>query len=195
VLKQRCASGTQTSFRPDSLQRERTYTCEPDEVVSYAGSSHSGQNRHLASPRYWGSFHEFSSDGSRPSDPSCASAPPTTTKWALSAHLLPHFARFRLSEITVEVDRYKRAKAREGALSPGVIDKTLTRLAQILEDAVEYGRLRAGLVASAGVKHGRELPALVLLSGRDRRAAGAIRVAPHPRPGRPLAEGSPLDIA
>jgi len=130
------------------------------------------------------------------SDPSCASAPPTTTKWALSLHLLSHFARFRLSEITVEeVDRYKRAKAREGALSPGVINKTLTKLAQILEDAVEYGRLRAGLVASAGVKHGRELPALMLLSGRDRRPAGAIRVAPHPRPGRPLAEGSPLDIA
>ncbi|MHB8659871.1 MAG: tyrosine-type recombinase/integrase, partial [Solirubrobacteraceae bacterium] len=44
-----------------------------------------------------------------------------------------------LSRITIaEVDRYKAAKVREGALSPTSINKTITRLAQILEVAVEY---------------------------------------------------------
>ena len=83
----------------------------------------------------------------------------------LTKHLLPFFAKHRLSEITVEeVDRYRRAKVREREqlaakpqhvevtdkrgrrvrlrvrpLSNAIINKTLTRLAQILEEAVEYG--------------------------------------------------------
>jgi integrase len=60
-------------------------------------------------------------------------------KWALSLHLLPFFAGHRLSQITIrEVDRYKTAKAAEGILGANAINKTLTRLAQILELAVEY---------------------------------------------------------
>ena len=79
-------------------------------------------------------------------------------EWSLSYHLLPFFSRHRLSEITVrEVDRYKAAKARERAtldarrssgekrvplgLSANTTNKTLVRLAQILEVAVEYGML------------------------------------------------------
>lgn len=62
--------------------------------------------------------------------------------WALELHLLPFFADHRLDEITIEeVDRYKRQKASEGALSAATTNKTLTRLAQVLEDAVEYGHL------------------------------------------------------
>jgi integrase len=83
----------------------------------------------------------------------------------LTRHLLPFFAKHRLSAITVEeVDRYRRAKVRERELlavkprhvevtdkrgrrvrvrvrplSNAIINKTLTRLAQILEEAVEYG--------------------------------------------------------
>ncbi len=58
---------------------------------------------------------------------------------ALESHLLPYFAGHRLSEITRrEVDDYKTAKLREGKLGANQINKTLTRLAQILEDAVEY---------------------------------------------------------
>lgn len=54
--------------------------------------------------------------------------------WALSYHLLPRFAHHRLSEITPEdIDLYKAAKLREGRLAPNAINKTLTRLAQILE--------------------------------------------------------------
>jgi integrase len=63
-------------------------------------------------------------------------------RWALSNHLLPFFAEYRLSEITVErVDAYKAAKLAAGTLSPASVNKTLTRLAQILSDAVEYGYL------------------------------------------------------
>jgi integrase len=87
-------------------------------------------------------FHEFASEWLASKRPELRERTADDYEWALSSHLLPHFARFRLSEITVEeVDRYKRAKARQGRLSPGVINKTLTRLAQILEDAVEYGYL------------------------------------------------------
>jgi integrase len=80
----------------------------------------------------------------------------------ITVHLLPFFARHRLSQITVqEVDRYRQAQVREGErrraaiaaghpindgrggtlrpLSPTTINKTVTRLGQILEDAVEYG--------------------------------------------------------
>src|SRR5262249_28115042 len=60
--------------------------------------------------------------------------------WALSCHLLHFFARHRLSEITVaEVDRYRAAKVREGRLNPTSINKTLTRLGQILDVADERG--------------------------------------------------------
>jgi hypothetical protein len=42
---------------------------------------------------------------------------------------------------TEEVDGYKAAKLREGRLEPGQINKTLVRLAQVLEEAVEYGHI------------------------------------------------------
>lgn len=81
-------------------------------------------------------------------------------EWALSYHLVPFFKDHRVSQITVrEVDRYKAAKARErGALdarrakgeknlplglSANTVNKTITRLAQILEVAVEYGMIPA----------------------------------------------------
>jgi integrase len=60
--------------------------------------------------------------------------------WQLRCHLLPFFGERRLSEITIaEVDRYRRQEAREGSLSVSSINKTITRLAQILELALEYG--------------------------------------------------------
>jgi integrase len=59
--------------------------------------------------------------------------------WALSHHLLPFFAQHRVSAITIaEVDRFKAAKLAEGRLAPSQINKCLVRLAQILEEAVEY---------------------------------------------------------
>jgi integrase len=85
-------------------------------------------------------------------------------RWALTHHLLPFFAKNRVSQITKqEVDRYKTTKIREretcerereqarnrGELLPvrglgnNQINKTITRLAQILEAAVDYDLLPA----------------------------------------------------
>jgi integrase len=59
-------------------------------------------------------------------------------RWELSSHLLPFFASHRLSEITIaEVDRYRQQKVREDTLSATSINKTIMRLAQILEVALE----------------------------------------------------------
>ena len=67
-------------------------------------------------------------------------------KWALTNHLLPFFSDHRLSQITVaEVDRYRAAKVRERELSQvkrtlsnNSINKTIKRLAQVLDVAVEH---------------------------------------------------------
>ena len=57
---------------------------------------------------------------------------------AVVHHLLPHFKNHELRQITVaEVDRYREAKQREGRLSAGQINKTITRLGQILDVAHE----------------------------------------------------------
>lgn len=59
-------------------------------------------------------------------------------EWALNYHLLPFFENHLISRITrAEVDRYRRAKVEAGVLCANSINKTLTRLAQILEYAVE----------------------------------------------------------
>ena len=67
---------------------------------------------------------------------------PTTVldyRWQLTLHLLPFFAQHRLSQITIkEVDRYRQAKVAEGVLGADSINRTITRLGQILELAVEY---------------------------------------------------------
>lgn len=60
-------------------------------------------------------------------------------EWQLSCHLLPFFRAHRLSQITVqEVDRYRQSQVHRDQISPSSINKTITRLAQILEVAVEY---------------------------------------------------------
>jgi integrase len=63
-------------------------------------------------------------------------------RWELTDHLLPFFAGKRLDAIKVEdVDAYRRRKLAEGRLSASSINKTITRLAQILEVAQEYGHV------------------------------------------------------
>lgn len=63
-------------------------------------------------------------------------------KWCLQNHLLGWFGEMRLSAITIEdVDRYARAKQREGSLSNNTINKTLVNLGSILGTALEYGRI------------------------------------------------------
>jgi integrase len=85
------------------------------------------------------SFHEFASEWLE--EVNQEGLKPNTIaeyRWELCDHLLPAFAGHRLTEITVaEVDRYRQAKVGEGALSATSINKTITRLGQILEVAVE----------------------------------------------------------
>jgi site-specific recombinase XerC len=70
--------------------------------------------------------------------PSLREATVDNYRWALSYHLLPFFAKHRLAQITVaEVDRYRAAKLRAGHLGATSINKTLSRLSQILDVAEE----------------------------------------------------------
>jgi integrase len=85
------------------------------------------------------SFHEFASDWLHAlRDEGLAASTLADYSWQLSNHLLPFFAEHRLPEITIaEVDRYRQHKVREEGLNPTSINKTITRLGQILEVAVE----------------------------------------------------------
>ena len=87
-------------------------------------------------------FHEFASSWFDRHRPEWKDGTAEDYRWALSHHLLPFFAEHRLSQITVrEVDRYKSGKVAEGRLGMATINKTMTRLGQILEEAVEYEHL------------------------------------------------------
>jgi integrase len=95
----------------------------------------------VVAPREEPSFHAFASEWLAMREREGLGARTVEHyRWALVNHLLPFFARHKLSEITVrEVDRYKTGKAAEGVLSPSSVNKTLKTLAQIGDAAVEYG--------------------------------------------------------
>jgi integrase len=87
-------------------------------------------------------FHEFASEWMAAREPELKPGTIADYRRSLELHLLPRFADKRLDQITVEdVDNYRTAKLREGRLSPNIVNKTLTRLAQILEVAAEYGHI------------------------------------------------------
>ncbi|MGH2964380.1 MAG: tyrosine-type recombinase/integrase [Solirubrobacterales bacterium] len=87
-------------------------------------------------------FHEFASEWFNRHRPEWRDRTAGDYGWALSYHLLPAFKDHRLSEITVEgIERYKADKLREGRLCPATINKTLTRLGQILDEARRWGRI------------------------------------------------------
>ena len=89
-------------------------------------------------------FHEFASEWLASRRHEFAARTVEDYELALTHHLLPFFKDHRLSEITAhEADRYKAAKVREREqgqvkrpLSNRTINKTLTRLGQILDTAV-----------------------------------------------------------
>lgn len=84
-------------------------------------------------------FHEFASDWLAGRQAELRVSTHYSYEWALRLHLLPFFARHRLSEITIAgVDRYRSFKVRQGQITARSINQTITRLAQILEYAVEY---------------------------------------------------------
>jgi integrase len=105
-------------------------------------------------------FHEFASRWFAMAEPELRESTAEVYKWHLSDHLLPFFQHHRLSDITVaEVDRYRQHKVRERdllrarreagettahrPLSNETINKTIVRLGQVLDLAVEYGHLPA----------------------------------------------------
>lgn len=84
-------------------------------------------------------FHEFASEWFESSKGEWREGTQLDYQWQLSHHLLPFFRDHRLSQITIaEVDRYRTLKVRQGGLSATTINKTITRLSQVLEVAVEY---------------------------------------------------------
>jgi integrase len=83
-------------------------------------------------------FHVFASQWLAEIAPTLRPSTVLDYRWQLSNHLLPFFHAHRLSQISVaEVDRYRATKVSEGVLSPSSINKTLTRLGQILDVADE----------------------------------------------------------
>src|SRR5690348_207883 len=83
-------------------------------------------------------FHEFASEWMAAKSREVREATVLDYSWQLSNHLLPFFHAHRLGDITVaEVDRYREFKVREGSLSTESINKTITRLGQILAVAEE----------------------------------------------------------
>ena len=83
-------------------------------------------------------FHEFASEWMAAKSREVREATVLDYSWQLSNHLLPFFHAHQLADVTVaEVDRYREFKVREGALSIESINKTITRLGQILAVAEE----------------------------------------------------------
>jgi integrase len=85
-------------------------------------------------------FHEFASEWLRDREPELRRATRESYRWQLTDHLLPQFAPMPLSTISPrEIDAYKAAKLRGGALAPNQINKTLGLLGMILKAARRYG--------------------------------------------------------
>jgi integrase len=83
-------------------------------------------------------FHAFASEWLEARRPELRETSIADYTWQLCNHLLPFFHRHHLPQITVaEVDRYRDFKVREGRLSVESINKTITRLGQILAVAEE----------------------------------------------------------
>jgi len=168
-------------------------------------------------------FHEFASEWLAQKKAAVEENTYRDYEATLAVHLLPFFKDHRLSQITArEVDRYRLHKvaereandsAREAAraradkppavrgLSANQINKTITRLGQILELAVEYGLIQANpargrnrrlrgtrprrpfvspeqlpalLDASGRFLHGRGRPLLATLAGAGLRIGEAL---------------------
>ena len=93
-------------------------------------------------------IHEFASEWFAGNEAGWWPSTRLDYQWQLSSHLLPFITDHRLPQITIaEVDAYRAAKLAEEPerLSTMSINKTITRLAQILEVAVEYGHIDRNL--------------------------------------------------
>lgn len=147
-------------------------------------------------------FHEFASEWFETRRHEFAPRTREDYELTLTRHLLPFFKSHLLSEITAqETDHYKAAKVREREqklvdrpLSNTTINKTLTRLGQILDAAVRYDLIpynpvkgRVEKLKQAEPKRtrlsGEQVQALLKVAGRNRALlataimAGGLRVS------------------
>jgi integrase len=89
-------------------------------------------------------FHEFASEWFHRREPELKPATVREYRDTVELHLSPYFGSYPLGEITIElVDGYKAAKLRAARHSRYTINKHLTRLSQIREDAVRYKLIQA----------------------------------------------------
>jgi integrase len=114
-------------------------------------------------PRATPTFHEFASEWLRNREPELRPKSIASYRWQLTNHLLPAFAPMRLDAIGPEdVDRFKAAKLREGAIGPNQVNKCLGTLARILKAARRYGHLERNPLDDVdrvrGTRPGRPTP-------------------------------------
>lgn len=87
-------------------------------------------------------FREFASAWYYEREPDWKPRSRADVKWALEVHLFPYFADKPLTEITIEdVDRYARAKKKEGRLRNNSVNKTIAYASTVMDQAVEWGRV------------------------------------------------------
>ncbi len=147
-------------------------------------------------------FHEFASEWFETRRHEFAPRTREDYELTLTRHLLPFFKDHLLGEITAqETDRYKAAKVREREeklverpLSNTTINKTLTRLGQILDAAMRYDLIPYNPVKGKVEKlkeiepkrtrlSGEQVQALLKVAGRNRALlataimAGGLRVS------------------
>jgi integrase len=84
-------------------------------------------------------FERFASDWYHRREPEWAPKTARSYKDTLELHLSPYFGDYLLGQLALEhVDAYKAHKLREGRLSAYSINKSISLLSSVLEDAVRY---------------------------------------------------------
>ena len=145
-------------------------------------------------------FHEFASEWLEARRGELKETTLADYTWQLCNHLLPFFHRHHLSQITVaEVDRYRALKVREQVLSAESINKTITRLGQILAVAEERDliprnpvrvntrnrKLKAKRKRPVYLESAEQIIAMIdAASELDAKSQGAHGRTPEPRPKR-----------
>lgn len=85
-------------------------------------------------------FHEYAEEWLARKEPDLRPGTLADYRWALEHHLLGYFGSLTLDAITPsKVKEYGAVKLREKKIGPNQINKTLTRLTSILEEAVDDG--------------------------------------------------------
>ncbi len=113
-------------------------------------------------------FHEFASEWYAAKEAEIRPNTARSYRNDLTHHLLPFFAKHRLSQITIrEVDRYRQHKVAEERLKARSINMTLALLAQVMEVAVEYGYVERNPAAGRRRRLKAERPRPVYLDSAE----------------------------